>query len=79
MDVSEKKTSKLESLKDFWDRKKGVLAVTATATTIGMVAICRAQNKQFEKFLGEHDLKEEFWKFIGADEEEIAEFLNNPL
>lgn len=79
MEDSQTKTTKLEALKDFWDRKKGVLAVTATATTIGMVAICRAQNRTFEKFLGEHDLKEEFWKFIGADEEEIAEFLKNPL
>lgn len=79
MENSEKKTSKTEALKDFWNRKKGVLAVTATATTIGMVAICRAQNKQFEKFLGEHDLKEEFWKFIGATEEEIQEFKTNPI
>lgn len=79
MDDSEMKTSKTEALKDFWNRKKGAIAVTATATTIGMVAICRAQNKQFDKFLGEQGLREEFWKFIGATEEEIEDFAKNPL
>lgn len=76
MENSETKPSKLAAAKDFWNRKKGAIAITATATTVGMVALCRAQNKQFQKFLEEHEMTEEFWKFIGATEEEIKEFTN---
>lgn len=79
MDNTTIKPSKTEAIKDFWNRKKGTLAVAATATTIGMVALMRAQGKQFQEFLKAQGMEEEFWKFIGADEEEIAEFQNNPL
>ncbi len=67
------KPSKTEALKEFWNRKKGVLAVTATATTIGLVMIMRGSNKTLSAFLKENGLEEEYWRFIGADEEEIAE------
>lgn len=79
MDISDKKTSKSEALKDFWDRKKGAVAVTAVATTVAMVALVRSQNKQFQKFLKEQDMEAEFWKFIGATEEEIEDFIKNPI
>lgn len=79
MEISDKKTSKTEALKDFWDRKKGAVAVTAVATTVAMVALCRAQNKQFNQFIKEQDIEVEFWKFIGATEEEIQDFIKNPL
>ncbi|QFG09329.1 hypothetical protein SEA_SLOOPYJOE_34 [Arthrobacter phage Sloopyjoe] len=78
MDISDKKTSKTEALKDFWDRKKGAIAVTATATTVAMVALCRAQNKQFQQFVKEQGVETEFWKFIGATEEEIQDFIKTP-
>lgn len=79
MENSETKPSKLDAAKDFWNRKKGAIAITATATTVGMVALCRAQNRTFEKFLEEKGMKEEFWKFIGATEEEIQDFIKTPL
>lgn len=65
---------KLESTKRFWDRNKGKLAVIATATTIGMVMLSRAQAKTVDGFLKEKGLLEEFWTYIGADEDDIASF-----
>lgn len=70
------KPSKTEALKEFWDRNKGKLAVTATLTTVGLVMILRGSNKSLSAFLKENGLEEDYWKFIGADEEEIAEFKN---
>lgn len=71
----ESKTTKIESLKNFWDRKKGVVAVTAIATTVGMIALMRGQQKTVNGFLEENDLMAEFMKYIGADEEELAPFI----
>jgi hypothetical protein len=79
MKIVNNKPSKIAAMKNFWDRKKGAIAITATATTVGLVVIMRAQQKTVDKFLQEHDLQEEFWKFIGADREEIEEFRNNSL
>lgn len=74
METNETKTTKIESLKNFWDRKKGTIAVTAIATTGAMVALMRAQQKTVNGFLEENDLMEKFYEYIGADEDDIASF-----
>lgn len=74
MDINETKTSKLDSIKNFWDRKKGTIAVTAIAATGGMVMLMRAQQKTINGFLEENDLMEKFYEYIGADEDDIASF-----
>lgn len=74
METNETKTTKIESLKNFWDRKKGTIAVTAIATTVGMVALMRGQQKTVNGFLEENDLMGKFMEYLGADEEEMAPF-----
>lgn len=74
MELNETKPTKIESLKNFWDRKKGTVAVTAIATTAGMVILMRTQMKTVNGFLEENDLMEKFMEYIGADEDDIASF-----
>jgi predicted negative regulator of RcsB-dependent stress response len=74
MEINATKPNKIESLKNFWDRKKGTIAVTAIATTAGMVALMRAQQKTVNGFLEGNDLMEKFMEYLGADEEELAPF-----
>ena len=71
------KESKSEKLKRIWDNNKGKLAVVTTATTVGLVLLMRRNNDIYNKFIDEHGLKEEFFKYLGADEEELAELLND--
>lgn len=78
MENSETKTTKAEALKDFWDRKKGAIAVTATATTVALVVVMKKQQKTVYEFLEEKGMKEEFWKHIGATAEDIEYFNANP-
>lgn len=74
METEATKTTKLESIKNFWDRKKGTIAITAIATTGAMVMLMRAQQKTVNGFLEENDLMEKFYEYIGADEDDIVSF-----
>lgn len=65
---------KLESAKKIWDKNKGKIAIIATATTVGLVMVLRSNQKSVEGFLTEKGLLEEFWTYIGADEDDIASF-----
>jgi hypothetical protein len=72
--MNEKIESALDSAKEMWDRNKGKIAVITTATTIGMVLIMRANRRTVDAFLEQEGLMEDFWKFIGADEDDIESF-----
>ena len=70
---------KLESAKRIWNKNKGKLAVISTVTVVGLALILRDANRDLEQFLRDNDLLEDYWKFIGADENDIEYFKENPL
>lgn len=74
--MNKKIEAKLDSAKRIWDEKKGTLAVIATTTTVGMVMLMRANQRTVNGFLEENDLMEDFFVYLGADEDEIAELHN---
>jgi hypothetical protein len=52
--------SGLESWKEYWDRKKGTVAVVAIATTFGALALNKHNLKVCRQFLEERGQLEEF-------------------
>ena len=74
--MNKKIESALVSTKKVWDKNKGKIAIIATATTVGMVLLSRGYRNTVEEFLEQNDMLEDFWTFIGADEDDIESFKN---
>lgn len=68
--MNEKIEKSVRNTKKFWNDHKGKLAVAATITTIGMVAINQALQRTNQAFLEEKGLTEEFdvWLIETAEE-----------
>ncbi len=68
--MNEKIEKSVRNTKKFWNDHKGKLAVVATITTIGAVAITRAAARTNQAFLEEKGLTEEFNVWLIAEEDE---------
>ena len=68
--MNKKIVSAKNSVKKFWNDKKGTIAVIATATTVGMVAINRAHLKTVNHFLEQNDMTEAWQAYLIEEDPE---------
>ena len=65
--MNKKIESKIQSVKKFWDDKKGTIAVVASVTTVAGVAIARASAKSTQEFVKEQGLETEYYEFLTGE------------
>ena len=65
--MNKKIESKIQSVKKFWDDKKGTIAVIASVTTVAGVAIARASAKSTQEFVKEQGLEGAYYEFLTGE------------